>query len=291
MQLKVRETKKPLTGKRKQATAEAPPQLRRAGGDDDDFADLVVEEEELGESDQNSEGTFEAAAESPGVQPVKKLRKKKRRKGSAAYQEAQAAAAEVAHSSADEQVQWLWDSYKNAVGESFLEQEALTGDSVLQLSGQGSVEEQMQAAVPQWQQVLCSTAGRPAGHPTCLIISPAALGAIAMIKSFPTFNKACRIAKLFAKHIKVAEQQAHLQQHPLCIAAGTPNRLCKLADVEALQLSQLQLVVLDVHQDAKKRTILDFPETKKDFWELFSRHLQKLLQSGQTRICLINSGT
>lgn len=51
----------------------------------------------------------------------------KRRKGSAAYQEAQAAAAEVAHSSADEQVQWLWDSYKNAVGESFLEQEALTG--------------------------------------------------------------------------------------------------------------------------------------------------------------------
>lgn len=65
--------------------------------------------------------------------------------------------------------------------------------------------------------------------------------------------QACRIAKLFAKHIKVAEQQAHLQQHPLCIAAGTPNRLCKLADVEALQLSQLQLVVLDVHQDAKKR--------------------------------------
>lgn len=67
----------------------------------------------------------------------------------------------------------------------------LAGDSVLQLSGQGSVEEQMQAAVPQWQQVLCSTAGRPAGHPTCLIISPAALGAIAMIKSFPTFNKVC----------------------------------------------------------------------------------------------------
>ena len=65
--------------------------------------------------------------------------------------------------------------------------------------------------------------------------------------------QACRIAKLFAKHMKVAEQQQHLQQHPLCIAAGTPNRLCKLADIEALQLSQLQLVVLDVHQDAKKR--------------------------------------
>ena len=68
--------------------------------------------------------------------------------------------------------------------------------------------------------------------------------------------QACRIAKLFAKHMKVAEQQTHLQQHPLCIAAGTPNRLCKLADLEALQLSQLRLIVLDVHQDAKKRCVL-----------------------------------
>lgn len=60
---------------------------------------------------------------------------------------------------------------------------------MLQLSGQGSVEEQMKAAVPQWRQVMCTTSGRSAGHPTCLIISPAALGAIAMINSFPTFNK------------------------------------------------------------------------------------------------------
>ena len=66
--------------------------------------------------------------------------------------------------------------------------------------------------------------------------------------------QACRIAKLFAKHMKVAEQQQHLQEHPVCIAAGTPNRLCKLADIEALKLSSLQLIVLDVHQDAKKRS-------------------------------------
>ena len=67
----------------------------------------------------------------------------------------------------------------------------LAGESILQLSGHGSVEQQMKAAVPEWQQILCSTAGRPAGHPTCLIISPAALGAIAMIKSFSAFNQVC----------------------------------------------------------------------------------------------------
>ncbi|KAA6425256.1 MAG: hypothetical protein FRX49_04751, partial [Trebouxia sp. A1-2] len=245
VRIKSVQSKQKLT-KRKQPGAKehlaAPPPV---GGDDDDFAQIAVEEAyDQGEPDQQETEAAELpdSAQLSAAQAAQKPRKKKRRKGNASYQDAQAAAAEVAHSSTEEQARWLWDSYKNAVGESFLEQEALTGDSVVQLSGHGSLEEQVQAAVPDWQQAFCSTSGRSNGLPSCLLISPAALGAIAMIKSFPAFNKACRIAKLFAKHIKVAEQQQYLQQHPLCIAAGTPNRLCKLADIEALQLSQLQLI-------------------------------------------------
>lgn len=60
----------------------------------------------------------------------------KRRKGNAAFQDAQAAAADVAQSNSDEQARWLWDSYKNAVGESFLEQEALTGSNLGQAASQ-----------------------------------------------------------------------------------------------------------------------------------------------------------
>lgn len=229
------------------------------------------------------------------------------------------------------------------------------GDCIVKLSGHAPLEEQLKAAVPDWQQAFCNSCGQLPGQPTCLLISPAALAAIAMIKSLPAFNKvatcmaarfagsaaalqaciapnaqhrllapaqhselniinplhlacmhraliamvqgrdckhrnmcstdtpsllsrlaalllaepntvsrsshrplllavqACRIAKLFAKHLKVAQQQEYLQQHPACIAAGTPNRLCKLADIEALQLSKLRLVVLDVSQDAKQR--------------------------------------
>lgn len=63
------------------------------------------------------------------------------------------------------------------------------GETILQLSGHGSLEEQVQAAMPDWQQAFCNTAGCAPGHPKCLLISPAALGAIAMIKSFPTFNQ------------------------------------------------------------------------------------------------------
>ncbi|KAL0020487.1 hypothetical protein WJX77_009650 [Trebouxia sp. C0004] len=282
---KVRKRKQPGT---KEQFAAPPP----VGGDDDDFAQIAVEEVyDQGEPDQQETEAAElldSAQVLATAQAAQKPRKKKRRKGNAAYQDAQAAAAEVAQSNTEEQARWLWDSYRNAVGESFLEQEALTGESIVQLSGHGSLEEQVQAAVPDWQQAFCSTSGRSNGLPSCLLISPAALGAIAMIKSFPAFNKTCRIAKLFAKHIKVAEQQQYLQQHPLCVAAGTPNRLCKLADTEALQLSQLQLIVLDVQQDAKQRTILDMPETKRDFWAFFSRHVQQRLQTGLTKICLVN---
>lgn len=93
------------------------------------------------------------------------------------------------------------------------------GDSILQLSGHGSVEEQMKAAVPEWQQMLCSTSGRPAGHPSCLIISPAALGAIAMIRSFPTFNQVCACCTgwVHALHAATADRMAIWCMLPGCV--------------------------------------------------------------------------
>ena len=41
----------------------------------------------------------------------------------------------------------------------------------------------------------------------------------------------------------------------MCIAAGTPNRLCKLADGGALRLDRLAHVVLDVQLDVKQRSV------------------------------------
>jgi hypothetical protein len=43
-------------------------------------------------------------------------------------------------------------------------------------------------------------------------VSPSALGALAVIKLCPSFHRACRIAKLFAKHMKVEEQEALLRE-------------------------------------------------------------------------------
>ena len=77
--------------------------------------------------------------------------------------------------------------------------------------------------------------------------------ATSMVNILSVAAQECRIAKLFAKHFKVAEQQKLLEGAAVGIASGTPNRLCKLADLGALKTDHLQLLVVDVHLDAKQR--------------------------------------
>lgn len=63
----------------------------------------------------------------------------------------------------------------------------------------------------------------------------------------------CRVAKLFAKHFKLEEQQQELQSRCVNIATGTPNRMAKLAEIAALKLGRLQFLILDTALDAKQR--------------------------------------
>lgn len=65
-----------------------------------------------------------------------------------------------------------------------------------------------------------------------------------------------KIGKLFAKHIRLEEQEAALGARPMPVAVGTPNRLLKLADSGHLRLDRLKFIVLDVHLDAKQRCAL-----------------------------------
>ena len=68
-----------------------------------------------------------------------------------------------------------------------------------------------------------------------------------------------RTAKLFGKHIKVEEQQKALEASTYALAVGTPHRVKKLMELEALTLSHTRLVVLDMHEDAKKFHLLNLP--------------------------------
>ena len=108
-----------------------------------------------------------------------------------------------------------------------------------------------------------------------------------LLKELPDFNRGCRVAKLFSRHIKPEEQAASLAAGPVCVAVGTPARIDKLLSMSALSLSRLRLLVLDCGRDVKQRSMLDIPETRRDTWQLWRTHLAARIASGDTRVALV----
>jgi protein CMS1 len=91
--------------------------------------------------------------------------------------------------------------------------------------------------------------------PRVLIVTWGAMRTMDIIKKMKPFE--VRVAKLFSKHFKVAQQRDMLQQNYHPIAVGTPNRLEKLLEVGALSLNQTDLILIDMSQNQKKATILE----------------------------------
>ena len=77
-----------------------------------------------------------------------------------------------------------------------------------------------------------------------------------MVETEIVFCQVCRIAKLFAKHFKIKQQQDELSQRCVNIATGTPNRMARLVENKSLKLNRLELLILDCAVDAKQRFCL-----------------------------------
>ncbi|KAL4458979.1 hypothetical protein ABPG75_013844 [Micractinium tetrahymenae] len=270
------------------------------GGDDGDSqsdrepaggASSDAEQEQQRGAGGGEEGAEDAAAAGEGGGKKAKKRRKRGPKLSALeFEASRQMARQIAESPAEEQADWLWASYQQTAAASALERGGLTAEGVATLPAAGSLEERLKALAPggQWQEAYCSREG-PKGSPSLLLVSPSAIGAVGLIKLLPAFNKACRVGKLFAKHFKVEEQEEVLRSQVMCIAAGTPNRLCKLADGGALRLGRLTHVVVDCQLDAKQRDILAIPETRADWWQLYERHLKPRVDAGSLKLALVNS--
>jgi protein CMS1 len=108
-----------------------------------------------------------------------------------------------------------------------------------------------------------------------------------LLKELPEFNRGCRVAKLFSRHIKPEEQAELLAAAPVCIAVGTPARIDKLVAMGALSLGRCSLLVLDCQRDVKQRSLLDIAETKRDTWQLWRAHLATRIAAGDTRVALV----
>ncbi|XP_034042062.1 protein CMSS1 isoform X2 [Thalassophryne amazonica] len=111
-----------------------------------------------------------------------------------------------------------------------------------------------------------------------LIVCSSAVRSIELIKQLMTFKGEAKVMKLFAKHIKVAEQVKLLQKGVTHIGVGTPGRISALIQEEGLSLQALRYLVLDWNwRDQKLRRMVDIPEVKVD--------MMKLLESGVLTAC------
>lgn len=96
----------------------------------------------------------------------------------------------------------------------------------------------------------------------------------------------CRVGKLFAKHIKASEQAEQLERLFFPVSVGTPGRVKKLLEMNALSLQHTRFVLIDMQKDKKQLTLLELKDTAKEMAELLEFHLLPLLNSQQMKLVL-----
>jgi hypothetical protein len=200
--------------------------------------------------------------------------------------------------SSQEQLKFFIDKYQSAnqIQLSSLEIESIKDSCILQLPESSSqddgplVEALKPAFKPaSYKKVLCEKQipqGKniQPGSPAVLLISLSALRSLELLKKLKPFTKDCPPAKLFSKHMKVDEQVAFLKNR-VNIASGTPNRIKKLIDMEALGLSRLAVIVVDMYTDVKGYSLLTLPQVRDEFWDLYKTCFHQLLVNNNIRLC------
>ncbi|KAK6118584.1 hypothetical protein DH2020_047670 [Rehmannia glutinosa] len=172
-----------------------------------------------------------------------------------------------------------------------------------------------------WKEVLCEKHLHEGqvdpGNPALLVISSSALRSLELFRELRSLTKECHAAKLFSKHMKIEEQE---------YVDLSPARIKKLIDMEALGLSRLALIVLDMHQDVKGYSLFTLPQVRflceiirqdpglaqlndkllqlmkiafeslhllcmhvfdrDEFWDLYKSYFHQPLLEGSLRLCL-----
>jgi protein CMS1 len=110
------------------------------------------------------------------------------------------------------------------------------------------------------------TPSKPPGAPHTLVVTVSGIRAADVCRSLKSGLpkqgiKNPNVAKLFAKHLKLPDQVAHLKKTKIDYGVGTPDRLIALLEDGALSTANLKRVVIDVsYIDQKKRGILDMKD-------------------------------
>ncbi|XP_062108088.1 protein CMS1 [Humulus lupulus] len=203
----------------------------------------------------------------------------------------------AAPASASAQLKFFLDQFQSAndIQLSSLELESLKDTCILELAQCANQDTEslgkdvMAAFGSSWKEVLCGKRlleGKvDPGNPAVLIISASALKSIELLRGFRSLTKECHVVKLFSKHMKV-EEQVSLLKNRVNIASGTPSRIKKLIDIEALGLSRLVVIVLDIRPDVKGYSLLTLPQVRDEFWDLYKNYFHQRVVDGTLRLSL-----
>ncbi|KAF5391313.1 hypothetical protein D9757_002080 [Collybiopsis confluens] len=131
------------------------------------------------------------------------------------------------------------------------------------------------------------------GSPTLLFITGAALRVADVTRILKDKRlrdeKGGEVAKLFARHFKLAEHSFYLKRTKIGAAVGTPGRIWKLlSETDALTISALSHIILDMsYRDAKRRHLFDIPETRDDVFKLLgSQKTWEAIKVGKIQVVL-----
>ncbi|CAK1359250.1 hypotheticalsprotein [Cercospora beticola] len=128
------------------------------------------------------------------------------------------------------------------------------------------------------------------GSPHTLVVTGAGLRAADLTRALRKFQtKDAKVAKLFAKHIKMEEAVQQLKKDRINIGVGTPQRIMDLLDDGALSAIKLDRIVVDAsHIDQKKRGVLDMKELQIPLVNLLTRkEFKERYGSGDGKIELL----
>ncbi|KAH0676645.1 hypothetical protein KY285_024446 [Solanum tuberosum] len=197
---------------------------------------------------------------------------------------------------AAQQLEFFHEQYQSAnrIQLSSLELDSFTETCMLELNPDhaqisSALADHMKVAFgPSWKESLCEKEideKIDPGQPALLVISLSALRSLDLLRELRPLTSECRAAKLFSKHMKIEEQASALKNR-VNIASGTPSRIKKLIDVEALGLYRLAVIVLDMKTDTKGYSLLTLPQVRDEFWDLYRNYFHQRVLEGALRICL-----
>lgn len=120
-----------------------------------------------------------------------------------------------------------------------------------------------------------------------LVLCSSAVRALELIRSLTAFKGDAKVAKLFAKHIKVQEQIKLLEKRVTHLGVGTPGRIKELVKQDGLNLNPLKFLVFDWNwRDQKLRRMMDIPEIRKEVFELLDMGVFGLCKSDSLKLGL-----